>query len=533
MQKLKQRKWIYGTAVIVIVAIMAVILLRNGRATQAEAAANEGEIVAAFTGDLSASATASGQVTARREASLSVDRPGEVTAVMVRVGDETAAGDVLVQLDTTDLEFSLANAQQNLRLQEANLADLLAEPEAADVASAEAAVTSAQANLDDLLDGPTTEEIAASAANVRSAQASVASASASLGNVQDTIKESQILAAEAALLAAQQQLDNAQEADEEQPTEATYEALYAAHEAVASAQANLDTLREGPDTTAAAGSLNAAAARLDGRQANYNLTVDGATDVQIAAAQAQLAQAQATLANLIDDPTAEEIAVAEAGVAQARLSLQDAGDALAAATITAPFAGAVTAVYVSEGEYAAGVVVELVNTGSLQVILEVDEVDIGDLSIGQPATISLETWPGVEIAGEIATIAPSAQTTAASALITYDVYLSLGETDLPVRVGMTADANLVTAAYNDTLLVPNRAINADREKGTYSVNLVVGDAVQEVPVTIGARDDQNTQISSGLNAGDEILIGDNLPIQSFGPGQDDEGNGGRPRPFGG
>ena len=159
-----------------------------------------------------------------------------------------------------------------------------------------------------------------------------------------------------------------------------------------------------------------------------------------------------------------------------------------------------------------------------------DEIDVGDLSVGQPARVTLETWPDVEIASEVVTIAPSAQTTAGSTLITYDVYLSLGETNLPVRVGMTADANLITAEYSDILLIPNRAINADREKGTYSVHLVVGEEIQDVDVTIGARDDQNTQITSGLNAGDEILVGDYTPLQSFGPGQGDDGDGG---PFGG
>jgi HlyD family secretion protein len=532
MQRKKNRKWMYWAGGGLVVLVIAAILWVNGRTNQTEATAQDSDIVTAFIGDLSASATASGQVTARREAGLSVEMPGKVIYVPVRVGDEVVAGDVLVQLDTSDLEFSLAIAQQNLRLQETSLADLLAEPEAADVAAAEASVKSTQANLDDLLDGPSAEEIAASDANLHSAQASVASASANLSNARDAIKESQILAAEAALLAAQLQLDNAQETDDENPTEATYQALLGAYEAVASAQAGLDDLREGPDTTAAQGNLNAAAARLDGSQANYNLAVSGATDVQIASAQSQLAQAQAALANLVDEPAAEEIAAAEANVAQAHISVQDAQDALVAATITAPYAGVITAVHVSEGEYAGGIVVELLDTSSLQVVLQVDEVDVGDLSAGQPAIISLETWPDAEIASEIATIAPSAQTSAGSSLITYDVYLSLGETDFPVRVGMTADANLITAAYSDILLVPNRAINADREKGTYSVNLVVGDTEQEIPVTIGARDDQNTQITSGLNTGDKILIGDNLPTQSVGPGQEDEDDDGGHFPFG-
>lgn len=528
MQQKKNRKWLFWAGGGLVVLVVAVVVWVNGRTPQTQAATNEKEIVTAFIGELSASATASGQVTARREAALSVKTPGRVEQVLVRVGDEVATGNVLVQMDTADLEMNVTNAELNLRLQKAGLADLLAEPEAADVAAAETAVKSAQANLDDLLAGPSAEEIAASEASLRSAQASLASASASLGSAQGTIQESQILAVQASLLAAQRQLENAQEADDENPTEATYQALMEAHEAVASAQANLDALQEGPDTTAAQGSLNAAAARLAGSQANYNLAASGATAVQIAAAQSQLAQSQATLANLVDAPTAEEIAVAEANVAQAEISLQDAREALAVAAITAPFDGVVTAVHANVGEYASGVIVELVDSSSLQVVLQVDEVDVGDLSIGQPAVITLETWPDIEIASQIVTIAPSAQTTAGSALITYDVYLSLGETDLPARVGMTADANLITAQYNETLLVPNRAINADREKGSYSVNLVIGDTVQAVPVTIGARDDQNTQITGGLNAGDEILVGNSLPTESFEP-EPGSGRG----PFGG
>ncbi len=531
MRQKKNRKWMVWGGGGLVVLVIVVMLVVNGRANQAAAASSEGEIVTAFTGNLEASATASGQVTARREASLSAEMSSVVTEVKVRVGDEVAAGDVLVQMATTDLALNVTNAELNLRLREASLADLLADPYAADIASAEAAVKSAQADLDNLLDGPSEEDIALAGISVRSSQASVASAAAGLGGAQATVTEAQILSAQVTLLSAQLQLENAQEDNDELADENTHAALMAAKQAVAEAQANLDSLLEGPDTTSAQGGLNSAAAKLEGSQANYNISLSGATDAQIASAQAKLAQAQSSLADLVDGPTAEELAIAEAEVEQARLSLQDAQDALAAATITAPFAGVVTAVNVNVGEYASGVVVELVNSSSLQVVLQVDEIDVGELSVGQPAVVTLATWPDTKITSEIVTIAPSAQTSAGSALITYDVYLSLGETDLPVRVGMTADANLITAQYSDTLLVPNRAINADREKGTYSVQLVVGEEIQDVAVTIGARDDQNTQITSGLSAGDEILVGDFTPLQSFGPGQDNSGN--RGGPFGG
>jgi HlyD family secretion protein len=181
----------------------------------------------------------------------------------------------------------------------------------------------------------------------------------------------------------------------------------------------------------------------------------------------------------------------------------------------APFAGVVTAVSVVEGEIASGPLVELIDDNELVVTLQVDEADVGALSVGQPATITLSPWPGTEILGEIARIAPGSQTETGSSLVTYEVQVGLGATDLPVRAGMTAEATLVTAEREEVLLVPNRAIRVNRENGTYSVLLVNGETTQEVPVTIGLRDDENTQITSGLNPGDGLLISTSTSVNTF------------------
>jgi HlyD family secretion protein len=213
-------------------------------------------------------------------------------------------------------------------------------------------------------------------------------------------------------------------------------------------------------------------------------------------------------------------------VEQARLSLADAEEALVQATVVAPFEGVVTAVHVSEGEIASGIVVELADLNSLEVVLSVDEVDIGLLSVGQKAVLNLESWPDTDIAGEISAIAPNA-TANNNATVTYDVHISLAQTDLPVLLGMTANADLITAEKENVLLVPNAAIQANRANGTYSVNRLIDGEVKSVPVTIGLRDDQFTEITSGLNEGDELLIGSIAPVMNFGGGP---GNGG---PFGG
>jgi HlyD family secretion protein len=167
----------------------------------------------------------------------------------------------------------------------------------------------------------------------------------------------------------------------------------------------------------------------------------------------------------------------------------------------------------------------------MEVVLNVDEIDIGDLAVGQAAVVTLESWPETEIESEIVYIAPYSNSSPESPVVTYEVRLTLQETELPIRVGMTANASLITAQRENVLLVPNSAINADRASGTYSVNLVTADSsgsqtITEVPVTIGLRDGRYTQITGGLQAGDEVAVGNTLPVQNLiGSGN---GNGGGP-----
>ncbi len=488
----------------------------NGRSASAQVE-NSGEIVEVFLGDLSAGATATGQLLPSEEAVLSVDAPGKVEAVFVRTGDSVQAGEALVQLDTAVLEVAVSQAELSLDLAEIRLADLQTPAKSVDIASAEAAVANAQARLDDLLDGPSAEEIAIANANLRVSEANLASSYADLGSAQDSISDAQIQAAQAALLNAEIQLDFAVEQNEDNPTEETHQARLNAEQAYANAKAQLDALLAGPDTDAASSTVSSRSARLDASQIDFQNTLDGASEGDIASAEASLAQAEATLANLLEEPTIEALNSAQSEVEQARLSLEDAQSALESATVTAPFNGMITAVYTNQGEIAAGVVVEIVNIDSLEVVLEVDEIDIRDYQVGQPATVTLETWPDVQIDSEISFISPRSERNN-NALVTYDVYLQLQDTELPTLIGMTANANLITAEREDVMLIPNAAITPDRQAGTYSVQLQLDDdSVQEVNVTIGLRDGEFTEITSGLAVGDKILIeaiqADGLDIQ--------------------
>ena len=523
----KRKRWIVIGGIILLLAVGFMLVpsaLGRLRDSRAAGHVQPNDVATAFRGDLSATVTASGQVEPGRVTRLSVDTPGLVESAFVRVGDEVQAGDVLVQLKTDDLALQVERAEQNLALSEANLEALLSDPQAEDVVAAEAAVLSAQANLDELLAGPSEQDIAESEANLRVQEANLASATAAYRSTLDSISASTIAAAAADLVDAQIAYDEARETSEDDPKGDTHEAFVEAAENLAIAQAALDELLAGPNqgtVSSAAAGVSAATANVDEATADHEMVLSGASESEIAAAEANLAQAKADLVSLTAGASAEEIAVAKAEVDQARLALADAQETLAKATITTPFDGVVTAVDVADGEYATGAVVELVSS-AMNVILNVDEVDIGALAVGQPAVVTLEAWPDVAIGAEIASIAPGADVSG-DGIISFDVELSLKETDLPILAGMTADARLIIAEHANVLLVPNAAIMADREAGTYTVSLLTGEVdgspiFEQVQVTIGLRDGDFTEITSDLAEGDTVATGAlEAPTQSFGP----------------
>ncbi len=516
------------------------------------------EIVEAFIGDLSAQVSATGRVLPRREAVLSFGSPGIVKEVMVEVGDRVQAGETLARLDDDALRRAVRSAEQNLRIQEANLAALKAETPEEDIAAARASVAAAQARLDDLLAGPSEEELA-------DAQAQLAAAQAQLDDLLAGPAREDVAAARAALAAAQAQLkaeaaryaaiqdrltvarceldmaavdlesaqyfynalkndwqhkdyaDFSPEAERLKDAQDAYAlalarynvsaasindlALRNAQSQVAQAQARLAALTDPRDAEIAAAREQVAIAR-----ANLAALTDSRA-AEIAAARAQLAQAQANLSDIIAGASSEKVAAAQAQVERARLQLADARERLRRAELTAPFDGVITAVHVQAGEWAGGPVIEMADPDSLQVVLEIDEVDIGAVGVGQKAVVTLEPWPDQKLAGQVTTITPQANAT--NDLITYEVYIEVNwaEKSLPVRIGMTADADLTTVSREQVVLVPNRAIVGGRVPGRYMVYRLHGDKVERVPVQVGLRGTQYTEITDGVQAGDRLVVG--------------------------
>ncbi|MEM7113746.1 MAG: efflux RND transporter periplasmic adaptor subunit [Chloroflexota bacterium] len=522
INKARNYGWVWGA--FTLVALAGVLIFTFTQESEAQQVSETGETAVVFIGNLSESATASGSVEAQRSAQLQFGSGGDVAEVFVEVGDVVTAKEPLAQLETADLERAVADTEFNLLSQQANLAALQAPASVSDIAAAEAAVTNAEASLQALVDGPSEDEIAAKEATLRAAQADIAAASSRLsaagGGSDDDIaaaqlqleiaRKAQVEAEEAHVqILVSERLSDERRAEIE-PNYAS--AALQANADLATAQAALDEALNGNSNTVASNQASVAAsvASRDIAEANLALLLEEASVAQIASAEASLVDAQSKLEAVLRGPTAEQVAIAEAQVAQAEVQLAQAQKNLAEATLVAPFAGMVTAVHVNVGEQAAGIAIEMVDVDTLEVVLAVDEVDVGQIDVGQTAVVTLETWPDDEIESTVTTIAPSANDN--SGIVTFDVHLGLGTIEQTVLVGMTANADLITASGQGLLLVPNSAIIVDRQAGTYTVNLVGADGegnptTTSVEVTVGLSDSQYTEITSGLQVGDEVLLG--------------------------
>ena len=229
-------------------------------------------------------------------------------------------------------------------------------------------------------------------------------------------------------------------------------------------------------------------------------------DEDLALAKAKLDDAQRDFDNLNSGNTVE-IAAAQARVdaAQATLNL---------ARVTAPFAGTVTESHPLPGDQvgAGATAFRLDNLTSLFVDVEVSEVDINSVSIGQPASLSFDAILDKDYHGEVVEVAKAGNNV--SGVVNFTVTVELTDADELVKPGMTAAVNITVREMLDVVLVPNRAVRlVDSNRVVYL--LVNGQSVK-TEISLGSSSDTMSVVAGGdVKVGDTIIL--NPPIE-FGPG---------------
>jgi HlyD family secretion protein len=340
----------------------------------------------------------------------------------------------------------------------------------AELAQAQARVAQSRANLSDIRAGNRPEEIAQAEAGVSQAEARVEEAQARVNLAEERVRRNRQLEAEGAI-----------------STDDLDQVLNEAETARATLAQNRASLQETRET--------------------LQLQRSGSRPQDIEEAEAQLAEAQANLQAV-------------------EVRLEDT-------YIRAPFSGIVTQKYATPGSFVApatsasevssatSTAIVAIATG-LEILAEVPEVDINQISVGQLVEIKADAYPDQVFEGRVKLVAPEA--VVEQNVTSFQVRIDLETGEDKLRSGMNVDVEFIGDELSDALVVPTVAIvTQDGQEGVLVPN--ENNRARFKPVTIGSQIGNQTQVLEGIEEGDRIFIdlppGQNLENLNFGQDQEE------------
>lgn len=444
----------------IIIVIIIVAAIAGGwygftryQAQQQALAAGEYQTVAAARGDLTATVGATGVVRANQTAALAWKTSGIVEAVTVAAGEQVAADRVLASLKPSSLPQNVILAQAELTDARKQLEELATQTESAANEALRAISTAAQQLRD---------------AQYRLDNYTVPSNQADLSTME-------------AFEVMQQRLEEARQAFE------PYKYF----------SQNNSTRRDLKEA-------------LDEAQADYDAAVRRLEyEYAVQVAQSSLDQARNDYETYSAGPDPDDVAALESRIEAAQATLDQA-------QITAPFEGIVTEAAVKAGDQvsAGTLAFRLDDLSHLLVDVQVSEVDINRIAVGQEAILSFDAIQNQEYQGivtEVALVGSSTQ-----GLVDFTVTVELTDADEKVRPGMTAAVNIVVNELEDVLLVPNRAVRL--LEGDRVVYVLKNGFPEPVDITLGASSELNSEVVAGeLQEGDPVVLNPPTTFNNDGP----------------
>jgi RND family efflux transporter MFP subunit len=455
----------------------------------------------------------SGSLVALRDVVVGSKSPGRVVQLTPREGDSVRAGQVVAVMDGADQVSQVQSAQANVQaaLTREQQAQAAVQQARQALMQAQNAVRSAQTNKE-WTDKSTTAALETARAQVKSARENLSIVKQGARPQERAQAQQQVNAAKAAYDKARADLRR-------------YQALF--REQVV-AQSQLDQYQAAADS---------AEAQYNGARENLSLVQEGARPEDIRRAQLAVDSAEEGLRKAEADRATvrirEEdvrsarsgvtsaqanIRSAEAGVraarastAQARAALRIAQEAVSNIYVRSPINGYVAERRAEPGQQlgAGGPILRIVDPASVYFQAVVSESQIGEISVGMPATVTVDAIPGRKFSGRISRVLPVASAAARSFTVRIDL-----AGDPRMRPQMFARGAVVTATRPSATLAPKDAVIADAREG--SKVFVVGPEGKAVArkVQVGITTPAVVEITNGaVSPGDKVVVAGQTTLQ--------------------
>jgi multidrug efflux pump subunit AcrA (membrane-fusion protein) len=530
------------TAALAAVALVLVGLIARDALFPPSATTAAGLRTATVTmGTVTNSVTATGTLVPAQQMNLGFKTAGTLTAVDVRVGDHVKSGQLLATIDSTPLQLALQQAQATLASAQATLDNTLS---GTSLTQAQHSLDQANQNYSDAVNSAN-QTNSNDQSQLSTDQATLNSDTATLNSDKTAYWYTQY---GTAVMGYQTDLNNAQATWQlvsnncmtSTPAAACATAqaqIIADQNSIACTQGTLVIGCTFPQqqmssafkaAAAAQGAVNADSSKVSGD--NTKLSADSASGQRsIQSAANAITNAQDAYNSQANNRPAT-IQQQQAQIASATASVGTAQANLDAATLDAPLDGVITSLTAqagdnvspataSSGAEAPGSTAPLPSSGTgtgtgssafmtlmsdkaFQTVVSFAESDAAKVASGQTGTVTFDALTGLSIPIHVLAVAGSSTVT--SNVVNYYVTLTLDSLDDRLKPGLTTNATVVTARAANVLTVPNSAIT---HRGTLAtVNLLQNGQAVVTQVQTGVAGTNTTEITSGLKAGDKVVL---------------------------
>ncbi len=209
--------------------------------------------------------------------------------------------------------------------------------------------------------------------------------------------------------------------------------------------------------------------------------------------------------------SSERAALLDAAMSQGPEAVRYWQNAYKPISIMTQISGTVIVKSIEPGQVVTTASAVLVLSDYLIVVADVDETDIGRVSVGQKVTLSLDAYPDIATEGRVKLI--HFESTTVNNVTTYKVEVSLDRTPKEFRSGMTANVKIVEKMKSGVLLLPSEAIIIDGQKNYVMLRGAARGETVRREVETGLSDELNTEIVSGLTADDTVCVMSQKAIQ--------------------
>ncbi|MBC7189778.1 efflux RND transporter periplasmic adaptor subunit, partial [Candidatus Aerophobetes bacterium] len=203
-----------------------------------------------------------------------------------------------------------------------------------------------------------------------------------------------------------------------------------------------------------------------------------------------------------------EIKRKEREVAEKKLVLELAKKKLEETVIKAPFSGIISEIYVEKGEVIAGVgasssnkILRLIDTSRLFAEVNVDEVDIAKVKLGQRANVKTDAYPDEIFTGKVVSIGREAETS--EGLVVVKVKIELDRPDSRLKPGFTASADIIVGEAKNAIILPVEEVR--KREGRYFVTVLQNGKPVPREVEVGVSDGTYIEIKKGLKEEDIVV----------------------------